>query len=160
MKLSQTIRKRIDFFKNDLLNKEYWAMEHNRQIYSSQNLLDQNSIELTMGWNTLYITGKSDFREEVRERLEDSKLDFMPGYTGTLPMNGEVHDLYWVNEKIALRQFKEAVGSKLIWKYRLKFYPSLEAFIESQNHQQKNLELSKDDLALLAEIKAAVHQES
>ena len=158
MKLSQTIRRRIDFLKNDLLKKEYWAIDQNQQINSSKNLLDQNSIELTMGWNTLYITGKSDFREEVRERLEDSKLDFMPGYTGTLPVNGEVHDLYWVSEKITLRQFKEAVGSKLIWKYRLKFYPSLEAFIEAQNHEQKNMELSKEDLALLAEIKAAVQE--
>lgn len=111
-----------------------------------------------MGWNTLYITGRTDFREEVREKLEGSDLKFMPGYTGTFPANGEVHDLYWINETVTLRQFKEAVGSKLIWKYRLKFYPSLEAFIESQNMQQKTQELTREDLALLAEIKAAVQE--
>ena len=108
-----------------------------------------------MGWTTLYITGKSDFREEVREKLEDSDLNIMPGYTGTMP--GElVHDLYWIDEKTDLRKVKEAIGSKLIWKFRLQFYPSLEAFIESQNNQTKTVELTAEDLALIAEMKAAV----
>jgi hypothetical protein len=110
-----------------------------------------------MGWTTLYITGKFDFREEVREKLEDSDLDLMPGYTGTIPSTEEVHDLYWVDENISLRQFKEAIGGKLVWKYRLNFYPSLEAFIESQNQRQrKSTTLTKEDLALLEEFKAAV----
>jgi hypothetical protein len=107
-----------------------------------------------MGWITLYITGRFDFREEVREKLDESDLHLMPGYTGTLPAE-EVHDLYWIDETISLREFKEAIGSKLIWKYRLRFFPSLEAFIESQNQQQKKTEFSKEDLALLAQMKAA-----
>jgi hypothetical protein len=108
-----------------------------------------------MGWITLYITGRFDFREEVREKLDDSNLKIMPGYTGILPTADEAHDLYWVDENVPLREFKESIGSKLIWKYRLNFFPSLEAFIESQN-QQKKTELSKEDLALLEEMKAAV----
>jgi hypothetical protein len=108
-----------------------------------------------MGWATIYITGKSDFREEVREKIEDSDLKVMPGYTESSSTE-EYHDLYWVDEKVKLRQIKEAIGSKLIWKYRLKFYESLEAFIESQNKQQPSPELTGEDLALIQAMKAAV----
>jgi hypothetical protein len=150
--LSQTILDSIDFFRK----KYYWAITDNQRTYTSRELISQNCIELTMGWTTLYITGKSDFRDEVRERLEHSDLNLMPGYTGTFSGNEEVHDLYWVDEKIKLRAFKEAVGSKLIWKYRLHFYPSLEAFIEAQNQRKDSSELTPEDLALIAEIKATV----
>ena len=110
-----------------------------------------------MGWTTLYITGRQDFREEVKERLEDSKLDIMPGYTGTLTSSGEVHELYWMDEDVNLRSIKEEIGSKLICKYRLKFYPSFESFIESQNEKtNKKAQLTEEDLALIEEIKAAV----
>jgi hypothetical protein len=152
MKLSQNLIGSLDFFKK----KYYSAIIGNERISTSQELISQNCIEVTMGWNTLYITGKDDFREEVREKLDDSKLELMPGYTGTFAPGGEVHDLYWVDEKIKLREFKEAIGSKLIWKYRLNFYPSLEAFIEAQNRNTKVIELTPEDFALIAEIKAAV----
>lgn len=107
-----------------------------------------------MGWTTIYITGKSDFREEVREKLENSNLRTMPGYTGEFTPGEETHDLYWVDEKIKLRELKEAIGSKLIWKYRLVFYPSLEDFIESRNRKRPDARLTEEDLALIEEIKA------
>lgn len=109
-----------------------------------------------MGWTTLYITGKSDFKDEVRYKLEAAPLDIMPGYTGSIGGTEEVHDLYWIDDETPLRRVKEAIGSKLIWKYRLKFYNSLEEFIESQNNVRNKVALSKEDLALLAEMKAAV----
>jgi hypothetical protein len=111
----------------------------------------------TMGWTTLYITGKTDFREEVREKLDDSALKIMPGYTGSSGL-GDPHDLYWIDEKVTLRSVKEAIGSKLVWKYRLQFYPSLEEFIESQNRKQKSTtEFTAEDLALIAEMQATYH---
>jgi hypothetical protein len=110
--------------------------------------------DTTMGWTTLYITGKTDFRDEVREKLDDSNLKIMPGYTGT--SDGDPHDLYWVDDNTSLREVKEAIGSKLIWKYRLHFYASLEEFIESQNKkQQRSNEFTPEDLALIAEMQAA-----
>jgi hypothetical protein len=152
MRLSQNILNSIDFLKR----KYNWAIPDQRRISTSQDIISQNCIELTMGWTTLYITGKSDFRDEVREKLEESDLNLMPGYTGTFSSTDEVHDLYWVDEKTPLREFKEAVGSKLVWKFRLQFYPSLEAFIESQNKSKKTEDLTPEDLALIEEIKAAV----
>jgi hypothetical protein len=110
----------------------------------------------TMGWTTLYITGKTDFREEVREKLEGSDLAIMPGYTGN-SNTVEPHDLYWVDEQVKLREVKEAIGSKLIWKHRLQFYASLEEFIESQNRKQKPAtEFTAEDLALIAEMQATM----
>jgi hypothetical protein len=114
-----------------------------------------------MGWVTIYITGKEDFREDVGKKLEDSTLNLMPGYTGG--SNGEVElfsDLYWVDEKIKLRELKEAIGSKLIWKYRLQFYTSLEAFIESQNSKRNSTEFTAEERALLREMQASVYREA
>ena len=108
-----------------------------------------------MGWTTLYITGKGDFREEVREKLEDSDLDLMPGHTGTVSGEDEVHDLYWIDDKIELREVKIAIGSKLIWKYRLRFYPTLEEFIEAQNNRSTSENRPEDDSLLLEELRAS-----
>jgi hypothetical protein len=114
-----------------------------------------------MGWVTIYITGKGDFREDVGKKLEDSELNLMPGYTGGSNGEGElVNDLYWVDEKIKLRELKEAIGSKLIWKYRLQFYTSLEAFIESQNSKRNSTEFTPEESALLKEMQASVYQKA
>ena len=104
-----------------------------------------------MNWNTIYINGRSDFREEVRRKLEHSSLRFMPGYIESI--SGK-NDLYWIDEKITLRKFKQAIGSKLIWKYRLTFYSSLEAFIESQN-RKKNLTFTDEEIELIELMKSA-----
>jgi hypothetical protein len=103
-----------------------------------------------MGWVTIYITGKGDFREDVRGKLEDSDLELMPGYMGGSFGEPELTaDMYWVDEKITLREIKEAIGSKLVWRYRLRFYNSLESFIESQNSKKNAYELSDEEQALL-----------
>jgi hypothetical protein len=111
-----------------------------------------------MQWTTIYITGKDDFREEVSRRLESSDLKYMPGYNGGSG-NETFSDMYWIDERVDLREFKEAIGSKLIWKYRLRFYTSLEAFIESQNKTQK-ADFSAEERALLAEMVASVYREA
>ena len=51
---------------------------------------------------------------------------------------------------------KEAVGSKLVWKYRLKFYASLEAFLQSQDNTAKAAELTQADLDLMAQMREVV----
>lgn len=95
-----------------------------------------------MNWITVYITGKADFREEVRKRLENSNINFMPGYTGA-SSDMDTHELYWLDDKVDLRDFKQAIGSKLIWKFRLNFYTSLEAFIEAQNKKRETEEIAE-----------------
>lgn len=114
-----------------------------------------------MGWVTIYITGREDFHKEVGEKLEDSDLRLMPGYTGGSAIEGGLYsDLYWVDEKVSLRELKEAIGSKLIWKYRLNFYTSLESFIESQNKKKTTTDFTAEERALLAEMQASVYREA
>lgn len=85
-----------------------------------------------MNWKTIYLKGKGDFKEDVRKKLDQSGLAFMPGY-----MEGTGrHDLYWLDETHTLRDFKKAITGKVIWKYRLRFYDTLESFVES-NHTLK-----------------------
>jgi hypothetical protein len=106
-----------------------------------------------MNWNTVYITGRSDFRKEVRKKLEPSNLNFMPGYIDNSATR-HMHDLYWLDEKTEIHSFKEAIGSKLVWKYRLRFFTNLEEFLQSKN-SGKQLELSPEDLELIAAMQAA-----
>lgn len=107
-----------------------------------------------MGWITVYITGKSDFREDVLKKLESSDLNFMPGYTGA-SAEADTYELYWLDEKITIRKFKEAVGGKIVWKYRLRFFTNLEAFIESQNPKKEALDFTPEENALLAKMQAS-----
>ena len=101
-----------------------------------------------MGWITVYITGKVDFQEEVLKKLAGANVNFMPGYTGA-SSDLDTHDLYWLDEKVDIRKFKEAIGSKLIWKYRLNFFTSLEAFIESQNKKKEAASTAEENSILL-----------
>lgn len=79
-------------------------------------------------------------------------LAFMPGYiddaTATVP-----HDLYWVNDQTKVQEMKKAIGGKLVWKYRLKFYVSPEAFLQSQDDIGKLAELTQDELDLMAHMR-------
>lgn len=98
-----------------------------------------------MGWITVYITGRSGFREEVLKKLESSSVNFMPGNIG-VSSDLEPHDLYWLDDKVDLKKFKQAIGSKLIWKYRLSFFTSLEAFVESQKNERKGAPAEDDPM--------------
>lgn len=109
-----------------------------------------------MGWITIYITGKSDFREEVRKKLESSDVNFMPGYTGA-SSEMDTHDLYWLDERVDLRNLKLAIGSKLIFKYRLNFFTSLEAFIESQKNKHQEAEFIPEAHPLFLKLQDTEH---
>lgn len=99
-----------------------------------------------MNWNTIYIRGRDDFREEVNRRLEHSRLRVMAGSLGT---SEEAAEMYWVAEHVALRDFKKAIGARTIWKYRLRFFTSLEEFIESKyigDHAADDIAPEEEDM--------------
>jgi hypothetical protein len=106
--------------------------------------------EQKMSWKTTYITGKGDFREEVKRKLEHSDQRYLPGFIESAP--GEVtHDLYWIDGRTDLRAFKRAIGGKLIWKYRMRFFASLEEFIASQEPADKN-EFTENERRMIEEM--------
>lgn len=68
----------------------------------------------------------------------------MPG-----TIEGEANiGLYWVDEKTTIRAFKEAIGSKTIFKYRLRFFSSLEMLNEFYD-EKPNESLSPQEVAMI-----------
>jgi hypothetical protein len=99
-----------------------------------------------MEWTTIYISGKRGFRKEVLESLERSKIPYLPG----TPENDSLC-LFWMDEKTVLRDFKKAIGSKTVFKYRLRFYLTLEKYTES-TADKKEVAFSLREQALISEM--------
>lgn len=78
-------------------------------------------------WVPLYIVGKDCFQKAVIEALEDSDLPFMPGYLFDNSLSSD-HGMLWIDEKVSIRDYKKAIGGKLIWKHRLRFFTNLDEF--------------------------------
>jgi hypothetical protein len=76
-----------------------------------------------MTWTTLYITGRPGFKEALMNKLAHISQFYLPG-----SVEAE-HDLllYWIDNSLPLRDFKNEIGSKLIFKYRLQFHSSVPA---------------------------------
>lgn len=90
-----------------------------------------------MGWVTVYIRGKSGFKEEVLSQLEKSNADVLPGFASERGVA-----LYWIPEDLSLRNFKKAIGAKTVFKHRLRFYLDVEEFVESKfNPRSEEMEL-------------------
>jgi hypothetical protein len=106
--------------------------------------------EKEMSWTTIYISGNADFREDVKRKLAHSDQRYMPGYIEN-SIGKATHDLYWIDERTDLHAFKETIGGKLIWKYRLRFYQTLESFIASQEARKEN-EFSEREREMIAEM--------
>ena len=102
-----------------------------------------------MDWNTIYITGLEGFKKEIARKLEQSELNYMPGYIGNTSVE---HDMYWLAKDTNLKAFKEGIGAKAIWKYRIRFYDTLEKFISSQHNEINNM-LTRQDLALIDDMR-------
>jgi hypothetical protein len=105
-----------------------------------------------MSWMTIYVTGRPAFQPKVRKKLKRSGVDFMSGYVDNSTSTVS-RALYWLHDQTELREMKAAVGSKLVWKYRLKFYASLEDSLQSHDNTVKAAELTQDDLDLMAHMR-------
>jgi len=101
-----------------------------------------------MNWNTIYIIGNDDFWEDVNKKLSHSELTFLPGYVEELPDNKH-QGLYWLDNQVSLREFKEAIGGKLVWKYRLTFLHELEQPKKTDTDLSGSLEFSAKENALI-----------
>ena len=106
-------------FLNSQIVKSYSATSYQDRIIRS--LPAQEAMNY-MGWIQIYIHGKTGCGPDILRQMEHSKINFMPG-----TIEGEDNiGLYWVDEKTTIRAFKEAIGSKTIFKHRLRFFSSLE----------------------------------
>lgn len=73
---------------------------------------------------TIYVKGRTHYKKYVRKSLYNSKLreglDFIEG------LGSNEFGLFWINEKLNLKDFKRAIGAKTILKFRVNFYESFE----------------------------------
>ena len=91
-----------------------------------------------MTWTTLYINGRSGFKEAVLHKLAITSRFYLPGSADS------ENDLllYWVDNTLPLRDFKNEIGSKLIFKYRLQFHFS----VPSENRDSSKLTVQEQAL--------------
>ncbi len=80
-----------------------------------------------MSWSTVYVSGRVGFEREVLHQLEKSGFSFLAG----TEENG--YALFWIDHLAKLREFKIAIGSKTIFRYRLQFYLSVDEALQKRN---------------------------
>ena len=93
-----------------------------------------------MGWTTVYIKGKSGFEDEVLDQLNGSDFPFMPGTSYDKGLM-----LCWIPDTASLRSFKHEIGSKIVFRYRLRFYTTVEALIEQGNNELPGQEVIAEE---------------
>jgi hypothetical protein len=103
-------------------------------------------LKALMNWATIYIAGKPGFHKEVYHHLEHSDFSFMPG---TADDHGLT--LFWVDETADIREFKMAIGAKTVFKYRLRFYTSIEEF-EKLETRKKISAFTSEEQALVKKM--------
>jgi len=96
-----------------------------------------------MAWSTLYIAGRKDFQSEVSEKLRDSDISYLPGSSGESSLI-----MIWVDETLPLRDLKIAIGSKTVFKYRLRFFSTPEEH-QANGSQEK---LTAREQAMIREM--------
>lgn len=127
------------------------SMKRLRMVMRTVEKLDNREL---MDWNNIYIVGNPGFKKDVARKLEHSELKYMPGYLGNIS-GATDYDMYWVDKTVSLRAFKEAIGAKYIWKYRIKFYESLEKFLASQDKDNGDTAITDQDRALMNEMRTS-----
>jgi hypothetical protein len=85
-----------------------------------------------MSWVTVYIRGRNGYRKEVLAKLERT---WLPGSHEA--NNGLL--MFWIEDTSKLRSLKIAIGSKLIFKYRLHFFTDLDFHLKAEKRQSNEL---------------------
>ena|SRR5688572_11188441 len=98
-------------------------------------------MAMNMDWKTIYITGRPGFCEDVLKNLERSGTEFMSGYLTR--EDSSSHELFWVPESMPLADFKRAVGARAVLRYRLRFYQSLDEFMDKDSSGELTAEDKK-----------------
>jgi hypothetical protein len=100
-----------------------------------------------MNWKTIYVMGRGEFLEDVLKHLGRSGIEFMAGYNSRQSMDS--YELFWLPESMELREFKEAIGAKTVFRYRLRFFSSLEEFVQRRD----NIEFTAEDKLKIARMR-------
>ncbi len=102
---------------------------------------------------TIYIKGIKKYKVSLIKGLDKSNLKEGKDYIQGLA--GDDYALYWLNDKITLKEFKLAVGTKFVWKHRMRFYNSL----DEMNPPVVDVELNEGEKKLLKRMKSNTYGE-
>ncbi len=80
-------------------------------------------------WAPIYVTGREGFSEKLTEALMQSGLPFMPGYYFESTAKTD-HTVMWVDSSTPLKAYKQAIGARILWKYRIRFFTALSEFLQ------------------------------
>ena len=102
-----------------------------------------------MGWKTIYISGRDGFEDEVLKELARSGFPHMPGTP-----EGENLYIFWIEDKSDVDDLKKAIGAKLVFKYRLRFFTSHEEYLGVQGLITPRSRLTAKEEEMIGEMKA------
>ena len=85
-----------------------------------------------MSWVTVYIKGRKSFQKEVLLKLQRTWL------RGSYEANNDLI-MFWIEDASRLRSMKIAIGSKLIFKYRLHFFTDLNFHLKTEKSRSTEL---------------------
>lgn len=94
-----------------------------------------------MRWRTIYISGREGFENAVVDKLTKSDLDFLEG---SKESNGLL--LVWLQDQTNLVDLKKAISAKVIFKYRLRFFNSLEEHHQTETAHTLNFTPAEEAL--------------
>jgi hypothetical protein len=98
-----------------------------------------------MSWITVYIRGNDGFQKHVLSQIENNWLH------GSEDVNHQLL-LFWVRDLNELQDLKKAIGSKLIFKYRLRFFDNLEKFLVNKTQALSPAHLTDTEKGMLARM--------
>jgi hypothetical protein len=100
-----------------------------------------------MAWKTLYVTGRAGFDAAILHYLERSDIHFLTG-------SFNAHDtyLFWVTNHFVLQDLKKAIGGKVIFKYRMRFFFEVDAFLSSRDMGKQGHRFTTDQEAMFRDL--------
>lgn len=92
-----------------------------------------------MGWVTVYIKGRKGFQDGVVSKLKGAWL------LGSSQPDSDLV-MFWVPEATNLRTLKVAIGSKLIFKHRLRFFTDLDTHVKFKKPPSNEFSTAEHEL--------------
>jgi hypothetical protein len=76
-----------------------------------------------MAWRTLYVAGREGFNHVLTEGLHESGEDYLTG-----SFNSDGTYLFWVTDTFDLDNLKSTIGSRKLFKFRIRFFTDIDMF--------------------------------
>lgn len=85
-----------------------------------------------MKWMALYVTGRPGFDQKVKRYLKKFDISFMTGSFSAADTY-----LFWITDEFDIDSFKWRIGSRRIFKHRLRFFSDVNSFISSRDKNKR-----------------------